>query len=66
MNFKGGTMDKIYTGAGVVSIITVMSVVVYIIIATHHIHMTIFFFNSTFMIFSWRGDPPQGLIIIFC
>jgi len=33
MNFNGGTMDKIYTGAGVVSIITVMSVVVYIIIA---------------------------------
>tara|TARA_Y100001951_G_C11061069_1_gene140874 strand:+ start:44 stop:151 length:108 start_codon:yes stop_codon:yes gene_type:complete len=33
MNFNEGTMDKIYTGAGVVSIITVMSVVVYIIIA---------------------------------
>jgi len=32
MNFNGGTMDKIYTGAGVVSIITVISVLVYIII----------------------------------
>ena len=32
MNFKGGTMDKIYTGAGVVSILTVISVLVYIII----------------------------------
>jgi hypothetical protein len=30
--FKGETMNKLYTGAGVVSIITVMSVLVYIII----------------------------------
>jgi len=32
MNFNGGTMDKIYTGAGVVSILIVISVLVYIII----------------------------------
>ena len=32
MNFKGVVMDKIYTGAGVVSIITVISVLVYTII----------------------------------
>jgi hypothetical protein len=32
MNFNGGIMDKIYTGAGVVSILTVLSVLVYIII----------------------------------
>jgi len=32
MNYKGDTMNKIYTGAGVISIITVMSVLVYIII----------------------------------
>ena len=32
MNFNGGTMDKIYTGAGVVSISVVVSVLVYIII----------------------------------
>ena len=32
MNFNEGTMDKIYTGAGVVSIITVISVLVYTII----------------------------------
>ena len=32
MNFKGGTMDKIYTGAGVASVSVVISVLVYIII----------------------------------
>ena len=32
MNYKGENMNRIYTGAGVVSIITVMSVLVYIII----------------------------------
>ena len=32
MNFKGVVMDKIYTGAGVVSILTVISILVYIII----------------------------------
>jgi len=32
MNFNGETMDKIYTGAGVVSILIVISVLFYIII----------------------------------
>ena len=32
MNYKGETMNKIYTGAGVVSILTVISILVYIII----------------------------------
>jgi len=33
MNYKGETMNKIYTGAGVVSISVVIGVLVYIIIA---------------------------------
>ena len=32
MNYKGETMNKIYTGAGVVSISVIMCVLVYIII----------------------------------
>ena len=32
MNYKGETMNRIYTGAGVVSISGVVSVLVYIII----------------------------------
>ena len=32
MNYKGETMNKIYTGAGVVSISVVIGVLVYIII----------------------------------
>ena len=32
MNYKGETMNRIYTGAGVVSISVVIGVVVYIII----------------------------------
>ena len=32
MNYKGETMNRIYTGAGVVSISVVVSVLVYIII----------------------------------
>ena len=32
MNYKGETMNKIYTGAGVVSILTVISILIYIII----------------------------------
>jgi len=32
MNYKGETMNRIYTGAGVVSISVVASVLVYIII----------------------------------
>ena len=32
MNYKGDTMNKIYTGAGVVSISVVIGVLVYIII----------------------------------
>ncbi len=32
MNYKGETMNKIYTGAGVASISVVIGVVVYIII----------------------------------
>ena len=32
MNYKGETMNKIYTGAGVASISVVISVLVYIII----------------------------------
>ena len=32
MNYKGETMNRIYTGAGVVSISVIMCVLVYIII----------------------------------
>ena len=32
MNYKGETMNKIYTGAGVVSVSVVIGVLVYIII----------------------------------
>ena len=32
MNYKGETMNKIYTGAGVLSILTVIIVLVYVII----------------------------------
>jgi len=32
MNYKGETMNKIYTGAGVASISVVVSVLVYVII----------------------------------
>ena len=32
MNYKGETMNKIYTGAGVVSVLVVISVLIYIII----------------------------------
>jgi len=32
MNYKGDIMNKIYTGAGVVSILTVISILIYIII----------------------------------
>ena len=32
MNYKGDIMNKIYTGAGVASILTIISILIYIII----------------------------------